>query len=159
MVSTVTLEERMEIWNRALYAIQDFAFTGCGLGTFRRVVWVLYPPLLISPNFDFGHAHNVFLQVALDLGLPGLVAYLGLTATALWIGWQIARSANCSHRWLGLGIVGALVAFHVYGLTDAIALGARPGLAFWILLALVAALWDRTRDLARPAGHPEPEGP
>ncbi len=158
MVSTVTLEGRMEIWNRALYAIQDFAFTGCGLGTFRRVIWVLYPPFLISPNFDLGHAHNIFLQVALDLGLPGLVAYLGLTGTALWIGWQVARSTDCSSRWLGLGIVGALVAFHVYGLTDAIALGARPGLAFWILLALVAALWDRTRDLAQPAGHPEPEG-
>ncbi|MFC2030408.1 O-antigen ligase family protein, partial [Chloroflexota bacterium] len=124
--STVTLEGRLELWNRALYAIQDFAFTGTGLGTFRRVVHLLYPLFLMGPGVDIGHAHNVFLQVALDLGLPGLVAYLALVGTALWIGWRLARIPaaplpqmqegmgvrGTSLRWLAVGIVGSLVAFH-----------------------------------------------
>lgn len=152
-MNTVTLAARLELWTRALYAIQDSAFTGCGLGAFRQVVWALYPPFLVYPDFDFGHAHNVFFQVALDLGLPGLVAYLGLMGTALWIGWRAARTPAGNQRWLGLGITGALVAFHVYGPTDAIALGAKPGLALWLLLALAAATWN-----TMPADGSPPEG-
>jgi putative inorganic carbon (HCO3(-)) transporter len=104
-----------------VYAIQDFPFTGTGLGTFRRVAPLLYPLFLIGSELDIGHAHNVFLQVALDLGLLGLVAYLALIISAIWIGWRLARSRS-EWGWLGLGIVGALVAFHIYGLTDAVAL-------------------------------------
>lgn len=156
MLNTVTLQGRIELWNRALYAIQDFPFTGCGLGAFRRVVHVLYPLFLISPDLDIGHAHNVFLQIALDVGLPGLIAYLALVGAALWIGLGCGPRCAAQSRprdgqdwWLGLGIVGSLVAFHVYGLTDAIALGAKPGVALWMLLALAAALW-RVRSVAGP---------
>jgi putative inorganic carbon (HCO3(-)) transporter len=160
LASTINLEGRLELWSRALYAIQDFPFTGCGLGTFRRVVQVLYPLFLIGPDADLGHAHNVFLQVALDLGLPGLVAYLALVGTALWIGWRLATSGPGAlqpphpHRWLALGIVGALVAFHTYGLTDTIALGAKPGVALWVLLGLAAALWRTSQETGthQPAG-------
>lgn len=141
MLSPVSLEGRLELWSRALYAIGDFALTGSGLGTFRQVVHTLYPLYFSGPDVDLAHAHNVFLQVALDLGLLGLIAYLALVGAALWVGWRVSRWASSRYRWLGLGIVGSLVAFHVYGLTDAIALGAKPGVAFWMLLALAAALW------------------
>ena len=75
------------------------------------------------------------------MGIPGLSAYLALVATALCIGWRAARTAGGEFRWLGLGIVGSLVAFHVYGITDTVALGHKPGLTFWMLLGLAAALW------------------
>jgi putative inorganic carbon (hco3(-)) transporter len=146
MLSTVNLEGRVELWNRALYAIQDFPFTGCGLGVFRQVVHVLYPLFLIGPDVDIAHAHNVFLQVALDVGLPGLIAYLALVGTALWVVWRVAQGSAGPYRWLALGIVGSLVAFHVYGLTDTVALGAKPGVAFWVLLALAAGVWSISQE-------------
>ena len=74
---TSGLDGRLEIWSRALYAIQDFPFTGLGFGTFEQVVAVLYP-LFLNPAGTVPHAHNLFLQVAVDLGLPGLVAYLAV---------------------------------------------------------------------------------
>ena len=37
------------------------------------------------------HAHNIFLQTALDVGLPGLIVYLALLLLAFWLGWQVAR--------------------------------------------------------------------
>ncbi|MFC2023157.1 O-antigen ligase family protein [Chloroflexota bacterium] len=166
LASTVTFEGRLELWNRALYAIQDFAFTGCGLGTFRKVVHQLYPMFLWSPDADIAHAHNIFLQVALDLGVPGLVAYLALAGTSLWIGLRLAHSPRDSdgyegspYRWLALGVLGSLVAFHVYGLTDAVALGAKPGVAYWMLLALAAALWNLApRRRQDQADSPKPSG-
>jgi uncharacterized membrane protein len=62
-------------------------------------------------------------------------------------------------RWLGIGIVGSLVAFHVYGLTDAIALGAKPGVAFWMILALSAALWRTSPESVRSSAHTADDPP
>jgi putative inorganic carbon (HCO3(-)) transporter len=141
----ISLSGRPEIWSRALYAIQDFSFTGAGLGAFRRVVNLLYPLFTVSPDTDIAHAHNIFLQVALDLGLPGLIAYLAGLWIALGIAWDAAKRSSGMLRGLALGLVAGLLALHVYGLTDAIALGAKPGLAFWLALGLIAALPRVTR--------------
>jgi len=82
-----TLAFRQEVWRWALIAIGDFPLTGCGLGTFRDVARVLYPmdPSRVPPGYDIAHAHNIFLQTALDLGIPGLVAYLALLGSALGV--------------------------------------------------------------------------
>ncbi|MGD1995081.1 MAG: O-antigen ligase family protein [Anaerolineae bacterium] len=166
LASSVSLEGRLELWSLALYGIQDFPFSGCGLGAFRKVVHLFYPLFLRSPDADIAHAHNMFLQVALDLGLPGLTAYLALAGTALWIGLRLALASpgrsgykGNPDRWLALGIAGSLVAFHVYGLTDAVALGAKPGVAYWLLLALAAGLWNvAARGGQDQTGSPKPSG-
>lgn len=146
----ITLAGRVEIWSRALYAVQDFPFTGCGLGAFRRVVHILYPLFLVPPDTDIGHAHNIFLQTAVDLGIPGLVGYLSLLIVATAIGWRAARQGDARIRPLALGLLGGLAALHAYGMTDALALGSKPAVAFWYALGLMAAL-DRL-PVADPAG-------
>jgi len=103
-VFTPNLEGRVEIWSRAYYAIQDFPFTGMGMNTFRRVVRVLYPLFLVGPDFDFAHAHNEFLQAALDLGLPGLIAFLALYIGAFWMLFKIWRLAPRSTVLAILGV-------------------------------------------------------
>ncbi|MDE3090991.1 MAG: O-antigen ligase family protein, partial [Chloroflexota bacterium] len=79
---------RAEVWSRALYAMQDFPFTGVGLNMFDPVVKVLYPLFLVSPDAQLTHAHDIYLQVAMDLGVPGLVAYLGLLTAFGYICWD-----------------------------------------------------------------------
>ena len=159
-----SFEARVEIWSRAIYAIQDFPFTGMGMNTFREVVHVLYPLFLIPPDIDIAHAHNEFLQAALDLGIPGLIAFIALYIGAFWMLRQIWQSASAATlqppasnlqpptsnlqlltRPLVLGLGGGLFAHLVYGLTDAVALGAKPGILFWMLLGLIAALFEQTQ--------------
>jgi putative inorganic carbon (HCO3(-)) transporter len=140
------LDARLEIWSRAIYGLQDFPFTGMSMNGFRRVVHILYPLFLISPATDIAHAHNQLLQTGLDLGLPGLVAYLALwwiSAVLLWRSWRGAP--DTAHRALVVGVAGALVASWIFGLLDAISLGAKPGFMWWLLLALLVALHDRSR--------------
>ena len=162
-LSLDTLEGRVELWSRAIYGIEDFPLTGMGLNTFRHIVHVFYPLFLIGPDYDLGHAHNEFLQAALDLGLPGLIAlialYLGAFAMLGHI-WRMQSNLPASHspddqqqgrhpdraaerRTFALGLGGALLAHLVYGLTDAVALGAKPGLVFWIVLGLIAGLFEQ----------------
>ena len=146
VVGAITLEGRVEIWSRALYAIQDFPFTGCGLGAFRRVVPVLYPLFTVPPDSDIAHAHNIFLQTALDLGIPGLVAYLALLGIALAVCWQVAVKGDRWERAIALGLAGSLIALHAYGMTDALALGSKPAVAFWFALGIVGGMEKRIRS-------------
>ncbi len=133
-----TLGVRRAIWPWAATAIADFPFTGVGLGAFRQVVFRLYP-LPPWPDYDLGHAHNIFLQTALDTGLTGLVAYLAVLFVAAAVGWRVARR-DPGFRAISLGLLAGLVALHVFGLADALVLGAKPAIVFWFALGLLAAM-------------------
>lgn len=150
IVGTVSLSGREEIWNRALYGISDFAFTGMGLGTFREIVRILYPLFLISPTFDIAHAHNFFLQSALDFGIPGLVALLILYLTGIA---HLSR-LRWTHDWRQslwvIGLFGALIGHSLYDMADAVSMGAIPNFLFWVLFALIFALNPRLLASAQP---------
>jgi putative inorganic carbon (HCO3(-)) transporter len=131
---------RLELWQRAVSAISDFPVTGVGLNAFRQVVRTMYPLSIVPADLDVAHAHNVFLQTALDIGLPGLVAYLSLLMVATTLAWRVHRGTGRAEGILALGLWGNLLAVHLFGLADAIALGAKVGLLFWLTLGLIAAL-------------------
>ncbi len=139
-----TITFRSEVWRWGILAVSDFPFTGTGLGSFRQVIHRFYPTT-IAPTYDIAHAHNIFLQAALDVGLPGLVAYAALLLLAGYVGWQAARRSDY-WRPVALGLLGGLIALHIFGLTDALALGAKPGLLFWWALGLLTALHGQMRD-------------
>lgn len=135
------LSGRIEMWSRALTAIGDFPMTGLGMNTFRRLLPTLYPMFTVAPSADAAHAHNHFLQAALDLGIPGVIAY-----AAMWILLFVSlqrvyrHASRPAHRTLAVGIGGGLLAHFFFGMTDAIPLGAKVGVLFWLTLALAAGL-------------------
>jgi len=149
----IGLASRFEIWNRAVYGIQDFPFTGMGMNAFRKVVHILYPLFLISPDTDIASAHNQWLQTALDLGIPGLVAYLGIWVAVGRMLWQVGRhSSNGTVRALALGLGAGLTAQMVFMTADAIPLGAKLGGVWWLAVALVTVSYRLSRgpsDLGR----------
>ncbi len=156
-----TLSSRTEIWMRALYGIQDFSFTGMGLGTFRVIVHLLYPLFTFPPDTDIAHAHNFFLQSALDFGLPGLVALLAIYGAAivqvvqLWNKVVHTRtSATFVGRPWAIGFAGVLVAQSVYSQFDAVALGSRPGFLLWYCLALIFGLANFATERQLQGGQP-----
>jgi putative inorganic carbon (HCO3(-)) transporter len=135
-----TLISRTAIWDAALQGVYDFPLTGLGLGTFRAVMRVLYPLDNYTVAYDLAHAHNFFLQTALDMGLPGLIALLaiyllaGVQTIALW---RRGTGVNSGWRICGLGFAAALVAQTVYSQLDAVALGSKPGFLLWFLFGLI----------------------
>jgi putative inorganic carbon (HCO3(-)) transporter len=159
----LNLGVRSEAWSLALQDIGKAPLTGIGMNTFRALVPAL-PGL--PANYDIGHAHNQFLQAALDLGLPGMLAYVAIWLVAaalvltLWrrvVGRAVETTGDGSgpnaqditltliaQRWLVVAIACALLASFIFNTTDAITLGAKPGVFFWVLLALLVALWRQT---------------
>lgn len=141
---------RVEVWQAAAQGISDFPFTGMALGTFRKVGRLIYP-LSIPLDYDFAHAHNELLQAGLDLGIPGLVGLLAIyfgTFGMLWSLWNKATGSEL--RYLVVGLAGCLLAHAIYGLTDAVALGAKPGIILWILIGLVCGLFLYSRESGYP---------
>lgn len=129
------LDGRIEIWSRGLYLVRDFPLTGAGMGAYGPLVDRLYP-FFLEPPGSIPHAHNIFLQVAVDLGLPGLLAWLaafgGVVVCSVRV-WRYGRGG--SHRWmwgLGAGLLASLAAVAVHGLTDAIV---------WTMVRSAPLLW------------------
>jgi len=132
---------RLELWSRVIMAVKDHPLTGLGIGAFQPAVWRLYPLQTISREINFVHPHNHLLSAAVDLGIPGLVAYVWIwvqTVRMLFRTWRTA-STNWT-KILVLGFSGSLLAYFIYGMTDAIALGTKPGVVWWYMLGLIAAL-------------------
>jgi putative inorganic carbon (HCO3(-)) transporter len=152
-----SLAGRIEIWSRATYGLEDFSFTGMGLGTFRYVVRVLYPLFSFAPDIDIGHAHNEFLQAGVDLGLPGLIAFAALQLLAVGSAWRAYRGhlPKLIH-WAAIGVLTGLVSHTVFGLTDAVALGAKPGLVWWVLLGLSVLGWQSKQLAGRELSTTQP---
>ena len=180
VLSMDSFNGRLQVWSRAIYGIRDFPLTGMGMNTFRKVMPVLYPVFNMSPEQDIGHAHNEFLQAALDLGIPGLVAFIAIYIIAFWMLIRIWRRSHAMEQYTSngqttgipliipdryirdnanlpfanlrlvqaaiLGLGGGLLAHLLWGMTDAMALGARPAFLFWIILALINGLHKQVNE-------------
>ncbi len=138
-----SLAGREDIWLRARLIIQDFPFTGIGMGAFSQVVDAFYPLALQPVNIP--HAHNLYLQITVDLGLPGLLAWLGCWGTVLWSAWRLYRSNMLEWRTLGAAALVSQVVMGVGGLLDSAVWGNRPAIIIWGLWGLILAA-ERIRE-------------
>ena len=133
-----TIAFRQEIWYWAIEAIYDFPYTGTGLGTFRRVAQRIYP-VAINLDYDGTHAHNIFLQVAVDIGVFGLISYCALLLATAFMAWSVAAE-SIEHKAMAIGLLCGIISVHIFGLSDALVLGSKPGILFWIELGMIGHL-------------------
>lgn len=130
-----TVAFRLELWARTVTMIRAAPFTGVGLNAFPLVQPDLYPILRHEASGFVAHAHSLYLQIAVDLGVPGLIAFLALL---VGVAGAARRGLIAGPSPLLLGAAGSLVAWGGHGLVDAITLGAKPvvlvGLCAGILL-------------------------
>ena len=136
-----TLQGRAELWSRALYLMQDFPFTGVGLGMPERVIKLLYPLFLVGPDSQWIHVHNTYLQIGSELGIPGLIAFTALLlALAAALVRQASQRKAGVYRGLSLALLGSLVVFVVHGLVDVPLASPKLTILFFGLMGLMAAV-------------------
>jgi putative inorganic carbon (HCO3(-)) transporter len=128
---------RFDIWSRALAMIRDMPFTGIGLNTFPLVQSHFYIGHLIGPEV---HAHQLWLQTALDLGLPGLLAFIWLLVAFAYTvvrGYQLADSRQL--QVLLVGLAAGVLAYVAAGTLDVTTLGSKPVAALWAMFGIAGA--------------------
>lgn len=82
-------EFRPEIWTDTIFAIRTYLPWGTGMGTFLPV-FMITERLEIVSDLVVNRAHNDFLELALEAGLPGLmlaVVIAGLLVRGALLGW------------------------------------------------------------------------
>jgi putative inorganic carbon (HCO3(-)) transporter len=139
-------ESRMELYSRGIYMLQDFPFTGIGPGMFPKVLPVLYPLFLVDPSTEFSHVHNIYLQMGIDHGFPGLIAFLAAVILLVAMGAQTIRQSR-GRRWepLAIGLLAGLAAHLTHGMVDAVGYSPRAHILVWGHFGLLTAVWYFSR--------------
>lgn len=155
-----TSSQRFDIWDAAFDLIEAHPLTGVGMNRWRYgPVARAFPVIgydIPNPDdpdeyrqFRLPHAHNEFVQIATDLGLPGLVVFCGLYLTAAYMLWFTWRNGDQQQRRLAVFIGAGLLAHIGYGMGDAVPIWDRFSFVFWMLLGLAGAQYVIVRAQAR----------
>jgi putative inorganic carbon (HCO3(-)) transporter len=85
-------------------------------------------------------AHNLYLALASEAGLPGLVIFLALLLVLFHVGWKTLHVNDPWLETITIGILGSFVAVLVHGLVawGLVTYSVFP--LFWLLMGLLAAL-------------------
>ena len=141
------MSERPQWWRMSLQLIQQHPLTGIGLGRFRYEYQLNGPPEQYDTPY---HAHNIYLHIAVEHGIPSLLLFLWMLAI---IYRQVAAmqdandlfGAACKPKtcytkvWdMGtfIGASGFLISALIYGLADNI-LHQRTVLLFWFTIGII----------------------
>jgi hypothetical protein len=132
------LKGRTELWNAAGRMVLDRPLTGIGIGRYYKDVSAYAPDSaeLIRPQEN---AHNYFLQVAAELGLPGLLLLVSLVTVPLGAALRLARhQAAPPVTRIIIGAAAAGLLAHLLTWLTGHPLLIRDGqISFWPLVALV----------------------
>jgi len=102
-------DARSYIWEDAAYSADRFWPVGSGMGTFDDV-FQLDESLENLTLRKAGRAHNDYLEVAIEAGLPGLALIGGWLLLIMWMCWRMRGQPNRWIAWSG-GAVLFLVIF------------------------------------------------
>jgi putative inorganic carbon (HCO3(-)) transporter len=121
-----TTVARQEMWTEAMTLIRESPWVGIGLNAYAY-------------RSPYPHVHNLFLQIALDTGVLGLMAFVALLCAAFRSAWNAYRMNVERH--LAIGILAALTILLVHGLGDVIMWGtSKSSLVLWMALSLAFGL-------------------
>jgi len=137
-------ETRYGLWSTGVTAVQRHPLLGIGMDRLR------YDPGI---GYEMAHAHNQLIHTAAELGIPGLAAYLAILIGAGWMCLDVSKRAKMAWmRDAARGLGAGQLAFLIFGMGDAIPLGSKNGVFFWVSLALIAAMYNYVNRRSEIAG-------
>ncbi|MEB3264648.1 MAG: IctB family putative bicarbonate transporter [Synechococcus sp.] len=127
---------RINVWLAALDMIRDRPWIGIGPG--NNAFNLIYP-LYQQPKFNALSAYSIPLELAVEAGIPGLLAGIGVTLAGLRAGLGQWR-ANSPLALPALASVAVIAGLLVQGLTDTIFFRPEVQLIAWFSLATLAVV-------------------
>ncbi len=133
---------RLALWESTIAMIMDKPFFGIGWGAY----WMVYPDydfFINNANTKIFHAHNMYLNIAAEIGIPGLLTFLSMMYGHVRLALSSMRGA--AQHWSSgvmLGIVGANCGLIVNGFTDYVLFNIQLSMLFWLLNALIVVVWQ-----------------
>jgi O-antigen ligase len=149
---------RMRIWKRGMGYMMERPVFGVGMGNFQTAEGTLSPMARLAERgrgVRWGAAHNTFVQIGAELGIPGLLLFVTLIGSIFASLRRVARSAlragpgGADTARLAQTLMAALVGFVVGGFF--------LSLAYADMLYTLAALALALGKVARTQRIPGPQ--
>ncbi|MEM8857345.1 MAG: O-antigen ligase family protein [Chloroflexota bacterium] len=126
--------ERQAFWQAALSMFESNIWTGVGFGNYDAA----YPDHYVGTwERSLGHAHNYYINLLAEMGLLGLIAYLGLWTAIIWRLVSILGHLDLIQRGLALGVLGVWISLGVHHLVDKLYVNNN-----WLTLGLFLAVQE-----------------
>ncbi len=128
---------RMALWESTWGMIADHPVTGIGWGAYQ-FVYPTYDFFVLDPGTIIFHAHNLYLNIAAELGLPGIALFLLALSAHLAIGFRVLRHTRMpEQRGVVIGLIAIIIGVLVNGMTDYALFNIEISMLFWLLVALL----------------------
>lgn len=131
-VKDTSTDVRVVLWQGTWDLLKAHPIFGTGLAGFPKMYdqyrQIKHTELLLYP-------HNILFNFWVEVGLLGLLAFVGILAAAFNKGWQNIHKGRSPV--LSLGITTALIALIVYGLVEASYFKNDLAVQFWVLVGLL----------------------
>lgn len=134
--SEESLIQRLSVPFSAMPLVAQKPLTGWGGGAFAHVFPAVKPDTVFAGFWD--HAHNDYVQVAVDMGLAGLLLWVSMGAMTVWRLWPLlADDQQRVDRGVAVAALLALVCIGMHSLVDFNLHIPANALNFTVLLTLV----------------------
>jgi len=157
-IAMIAADSRPAIWAAYLELAQKRPWFGVGLG--RSVPSRIYslendPALRKIDANAWSHAHNVLLDLVLQVGVLGLALWVWLHIEILRLAWQRARDGSDREKaWAAAAVALVLALLLKNSTNDLIVYG--NAILFWALLGTILGLiWRREKAPAAAVAVPE----
>jgi putative inorganic carbon (hco3(-)) transporter len=136
-----SLSDRPHLAYSAIKIFSEHPLFGAGQGMYG-VLFQPQPGYENAPGYQHFHAHNTFLEIAAEMGIVGLAAFLSILYVCMrkfinkWVVWS---KNDGKVNIISTAAGGSILACLLYNLfLSAIMVGFRSALLFWMMLAIAA---------------------
>jgi len=143
--SDVGSMDRRFIWQAGWKMFVSSPWIGVGIGTFMDN----FKKFIASDyKYTAAYAHNCYLQMASEIGIIGLLAFLSILAVFFYQGIKALRSQERTFHWyILLASLAAILGYCVQMGVDTILYSLDLGMLFWLVLGMgVAAMRNLKRE-------------
>ena len=140
-------ESRIKLWKTAIMMIKEHPILGVGNGNFvtRYNEYIKKYKELKYQEYKNYPGHNSYLKVQSELGIIGIVSFLGIVTIALCRVKKLYTTTTDSfYKPFYMGVMASMVAFLFMNFSDNLFFVPKVTTYFWFLLATVEALLNNS---------------
>jgi hypothetical protein len=143
-----TLSIRLRYWDAGLRILSEHFLLGVGVGNEKEV-----PAQIEEKDVGQQSVHNIYLQVALETGILGWLAFFSFVGLSFYYVQTSARRLRALPDWddeyhLALAMKVAMLAVLIYGLQ--VDVFNFPVKGWWLIAAIAPVLYQWTRGAPAP---------
>ena len=118
---------RIGFWVEAAEFIKKYPLTGSGLNTYSKL--------------ENMYAHNCYLQMAAEIGIPGLLAFLVMIGVVFLRALRsLAELKDPYWETILAALLSGLAAFLIQSFFDTTLYSVQLGALFWVMVGLIGAV-------------------